>query len=693
MQLARKTLFILIILSAVLSACSQPAPAPAPTQPPAVAPAPAQPTAAPAEPTAAPAVPTSFVQKEATITPAPTVAASKYKEAPMLAEQVKGGKLPPVDQRLPLDPMVVQPVDSVGKYGGTWHEVATSASISNIRMDIYDPPIRWAADYSGYEPNMITKWEYSDGGKTVTFTWRQGMKWSDGQPFTMDDLKFWWEDLCLNPDIKSVKPRNYMYKTDGKTPIDISFPDDHTMVWKSDRPQYVQPFFMAQGYWEWEPMMKPKHYLQQFVKKYNANAKPEDFDKAIVWYQNPDFPVLFAWHTAKYVAGEYTVFERNPYYWKVDTEGNQLPYIDSIQVDLVADKETRTLKISQGLYTTFRGTEDPRDLPFLREKAESGKYTVYEGWTKGGGAWPTWLINQDYTQTGDPATDTAADKEIRDILRNKTFRQALSLAMDRQRMIDVVWEGIGEPKASTISPQAWHFATPEGKKVYEEWAQTFAQYDAPTAEKMLDSIGMKKGADGWRTTPSGKPVELVIDIGTWGGDKVSIDGTKALADQLQAVGIKCRQNNLVGQPDFDLRQQQGKFMLTTGDASEVDLWTLPGWVFPYNYARAWPMAGTYRSSGGTKGWKPDAGSPAEQLLALFDKGLTEGDIAKRQQYIFDAIKIHETEGPFYLAFTGDRQVPVVVQNNFHNVPKTGITGPWAPSSPGNKFSEQFWIGD
>lgn len=687
MRLARKTLFVLIILAAVLSGCSQPAPAPAATQ------APAVPTTAPAEPTTAPAVPTAIKQAEATVTPAPTVAAEKYKEAPMLAELVKAGKLPPVDQRLPDEPMVVTPVDEVGKYGGTWHEVASAPAISNIRLDIYDPPIRWLPDYTGYAPNMVTDWEWSDDGKTLTFHWRKGMKWSDGEPFTMEDLKFWWEDLCLNPDIKSVKPRNYMFKSDGKTPIDISFPDDYTMVWKSDQPQYVQPYFMAQGYWEWEPMMKPKHYLQQFVAKYNPNAKPEDFDKAIKWYENPDFPVLFAWHVTKFVSGERTVFERNPYYWKVDTEGNQLPYIDTLEVELVPDKETRTLKISQGLYTTWRGTEDPRDIPFLLEQAEAGKYTLYDGWTKGGGAWPTWLINQDYTQTGDPATDTSADQEIRDILRNKIFRQALSLSMDRQRMIDVVWEGVGEPKAFTISPQAWHFASDEGKKVYQEWAASFAQYDSEQAAKMLDGIGMKKAADGWRTTPSGKPFELIIDVGDWGGDKIALDGSQALVEQLQAVGVKTRVNNLVGQPDFGVRQQAGNYMLLAGDASEVDLWTLPGWVFPYNYARAWPMAGTYRSSGGAKGWKPEAGSPAEQLLKLFDAGLREGDAAKREQYIYDAIKIHETEGPFYLAFTGDRQVPVVIQNNFHNVPKTGIVGPWAPSSPGNKFSEQFWIGD
>lgn len=686
-----KLLIVVAVLALMLTGCSGPTPAPAASEPTAVpATAVVAPTAAPTV-AAPPATAVAITAKEETPTPAPTVAASKYAEAPMLAELVTADKLPPVDERLPAEPVVVEPVDGVGKYGGVWHTLVSAPAMYDIRMTIYDPPIRWKPDYTGYEPGFFESYEWSADGKTVTFKLREGVKWSDGVPFTTDDLKFWWEDLALNPDYKTVKPRAHLWKSDKVTPIDITFPDKYTMVWASDQPQWVAPFVMAQGYWEWEPMMKPAHYLKQFHPKYTPGAKYEDLDIKIKWYENPDHPVTFAWRVAKFVAGERTIFERNPYYWKIDTEGNQLPYIDSIEVDLVPDKEARTLKISQGGYTTFRGTEDPRDIPFLLEQAEAGNYHLPEGWTKGGGAWPAWMINQDYSQTGDAMTDTPKDQEIREVLRNKTFRKALSVAIDRQRLIDVVWEGIGEPKGFTISPQSWHFVGEQGQQVYNDWAQSDAQYDPEQAAAWLDEIGMQKGADGFRTLPSGEPFELMIDIGDWGGDKVSIDGSETLKTFFEDVGIKVALNNLVGQPDFALRRSEGKYMLHTGDASELDLYTYPAWIFPMNAIRAWPQEGKWREQGGKAGWQPEPGSPAEKLLALYDQGMAEGDIQKRHELIWEAIKIHIEEGPFYLSATGDRQVPAVIQNNFRNVPETGILGPWAPSSPGNKHPEQFWI--
>jgi peptide/nickel transport system substrate-binding protein len=613
---------------------------------------------------------------------------SEFHQAPMLDDM----DLPPVDERLPVDVQVVTPVDGVGQYGGTWYAVTgDAAGIGNIKMKLYDPPIRWKPDYTGYEPGLAKAFEWSDDGTEFTMHFREGVKWSDGEPFTMSDMEFWWNDLALNEDYKVVQVPWWGFNSDG-TPMEVTFPDDYTMVMKWDTPQWVTPYIIAQGFWEWEPLMKPRHYLEQFHPTYNPDATYEELEAMDKWWQNPDYPVLFAWEVDSYEAGTRTTFVRNPYYWKVDTEGNQLPYIDRLDVTTIPDAETRLLELSQGKYTSFRGDDNPNNIPFLAEQAEANGFHLELGWVNGAGGWPCWLINQNYPGTKEDATDV--DTEIGDMLRNKDFRQGISHAMNRQRLIDVAWGGIGTAQQSTISPQSWHFASPEGQAVFEEWQQAYTEYDPDKANELLDAAGLVDAdGDGWRDLPSGEPFQLILDLGDWGGQQVSEDSTESFATDLNAVGINVLVNPLIGQPDWNLRQEQGLYMLRNCHASEVDIWTYPDWVFPLRNNRAWPMEGWWRQTGGADGWEPVADGPAARLQALYDQGVSEPDVDRRHEIVWEAIRIHIDEGPFMLGAAGDQPMPVVIQNNFCNVPTTGILGPWAPGSPGNTHTEQFWINE
>ncbi len=642
------------------------------------------------EPTQAPAE-TKEAAPEKTEEPKPEKteeAVSKYGEAPMLAEKVKAGELPPVEERLPPDPTVVEVVESIGEYGGTWHMLTWWEGVGNFKMIDYDPPVRWKPDYTGYEPGLAT-YEWSEDGKTVTFHFKKGVKWSDGEPFTMEDLKFWWEDLATNEDYKVIQVPWYLYKADGTTPVDVEFPDDYTMVWKSDKPMWITPYILAQGFWEWEPLMKPKHFLKQWHPKYNPDATYEDLDLNDRWHQTPGYPCLMAWCLKEYTPGESWLWERNPYYWKVDPEGNQLPYIDYVHVELVEDPEVRLLNVSQGKYeASFRGTDDPRNIPFLMEQAEANDYTIWDGWMNGAGGWPCWLINQDYN-----GEEENADV-IRELLRNKWFRKGLSVALNRERLIDVVWDGIGTPQQATISPQSWHFApeTGRGPEVFKEWQQADAEYDPEKAKQYFEKAGfVDKDGDGWRDLPNGDPFTLILDLGDWGGEVVATDSTEVFKSDLEAVGVKVLVNNLIGQPDWGLRQREGLYMLRNCHASEVDIWTYPDWIFPVRDNRAWPLEGKYRQTGGKEGWKPEPGSPAARLQELYDKGLAEPDEQKRHEIVWEAIRIHIEEGPFTLGAAGDQPMPVVIKNGFHNVPHYGVLGPWAPGSPGNTHPEQYWM--
>jgi peptide/nickel transport system substrate-binding protein len=622
--------------------------------------------------------------------------AAVYKEAPMLAAMVAAGQLPPVEARLPVeaDIVVIEPVDGVGLYGGTWHNVSWWEAMGNIVMILYDPPIRWKADYSGYEPGLLKSWDISTDGTTLTWHFREGLKWSDGMPFTSEDLQFWWEDLALNESVDMVDVPWWGFNADG-SPMTVTFPTSMTMIMNWDQPNYIAPYIVAQGYWEWLPMERPKHFLSPYHPDYNPGATYEELENMLYgqdWLANGEgYPCLHAWCLQSIGSDQSRTWVRNPYYWKVDTDGNQLPYIDYIHAELVPDEGDRLVNLSQGKYeASFRGSTDPNDIADLQANAASGDYLVWPGAVNGAGAWPGWIVNQNFNDQENYPTDW---EEIGDLLRDQNFRQGLSHAMDRDTIIDVVWDGDGTPQQATISPQSWHFNGPQGQAVFQQWANSYVTYNTSQAEVLFAAANFTdQDEDGWRDLPSGTPFTLTLDMGDWSGVQVSISATHEMEAQLEALGIRVAIIDLIDDlGEWDNRQSEGLFMLKNCHAAELDLWTYPDWVFPVRDNRAWPMEGKWYQTGGSEGWEPQPGSPAYDLQALYRQGLAEPDEAQRHEIVWEAIDIHIQQGPFTIGASGDQAMPFVIRNGFHGVPADVVLGPWAPGSPGNLHSEQFWM--
>jgi peptide/nickel transport system substrate-binding protein len=665
-----------------------------------------------AESAAQEATPTEAAQQEAAAPAEQAAAPGEYAEAPMLAEMVAAGSLPSVDERLPETPLVTTPVESVGQYGGTLHTASWWPEVGNVQLYFaVEAPIKWKADLTGYEPALVESYEWSEDGMTFTLHMRKGLKWSDGEPYTSADWKFWWEDLDNAPDQKLYNIPAYLRNADG-TPITIEFPDDYTVVWKStDRPLYIDPYFMAQGFWEFaKTMMKPAHYLKQFHPTYTSGMTWEDMEAADKWWQTPGYPCLFAWCLTELSEdGQNYTFGRNPYYWRVDTAGNQLPYIDAIAVEIVADEQTRILNCSQGKYeTAFRICGSPNEIPFLNDNAEQGGYHLLQNYMNGAGAWPGYMVNQDYVEGGNNYDDDTPERaaEIREVLRNPKFRQALSIGFDRQRVIDVAWGGIGEIKNTTISPQSWHFASEEGQAVQKKWAEAYINFDADAANAMLDEIGMNKGDDGFRTLPSGAPFELVMDISDWGGSlKVQVDAATEMQKQWgDNLGIKVRINNLQGQPDLDTRTNEGHYMIRGAHISEIDILTYPDWMFPVVNRYYMPLAGRWFAKGGATcteepsegnnypcGLEPAADSPAKMLQDLYVKARNTASIEDRHKVVWEAVDVLINQGPFVIGVAGDQPMPIIINNRMHNILDFGVVGPWAPSTPGNQVVAQWWM--
>lgn len=695
MKKRQSLLSALLVVAFLLASCGSPTPttAPQPTDPPA-----AQPTATSG----------AIVAVEETNTPAPTAVVSQYQQAPMLDSM----DLPPVDERLPDNPVVTEVVEEIGQYGGTLQTASWWPEVGNVQLYFaVEAPIKWKADLTGYEPALVESYEWSDDGMTFTMHMRPGLKWSDGEPYTSADWDFWWNDLMNAPDQRIYNIPAYLRNADG-TPIEVTTPDEYTIVWTSkDRPLYIDPYFLAQGFWEFARWhMKPAHYLKQFHPDYTEGMAWEDMDAADKWWQTPGYPCLFAWCLTELSEdGQIYTFSRNPYYWRVDSEGNQLPYIDEIRVEIVADEQTRILNCSQGRYdTAFRICGGPNEIPFLSDNAESGGYHFLSNYMNGAGAWPGYMVNQYYVEGGANYENDTPEKaaEIREILRDKRFRQALSLGVDRQRVIDVAWGGIAEAKAMTISPQSWHFASPEGQAKYQEWASMYTDFDPEAANALLDELGLEVGADGFRTLPSGEPWEITLDISDWGGSlKVQVDAADEVKRQwADNLSLNIRILNLQGQPELDTRTNEGYYMLRGVHSAEIDILTYPDWMFPVVNRYMFPLEGRWYAKGGATctdepaegnaypcGVEPAEGSPAQQLQALYDEARSTGSIEGRHSVVYQAIDVLVEEGPFIIGIAGDQPMPIIVKDYMRNIMDFGVVGPWAPATPGNQIAAQWWM--
>ncbi len=426
-----------------------------------------------------------------------------YGEAPALKALVSAGKLPAVEKRMPAEPVVVSPLEEIGKYGG---DLIVDSLGPDQGWDAYPVRIqrlfKLAPDLATVAPNIAKGWTMSDDGKTLTIQLREGMKWSDGAPFTADDIMFWYKDIVLNEKITPVKPRTW---SPGGQMAKVEKLDDTTV-----RMQFAAPYppIIARLALQDTPFA-PAHYLKKWHADYNTQAeqvaKQEGFDgwwKAFAfhfasWSGNPEnrldpnLPGLDSWVVTK-ITTEEKVFERNPYFWKVDTAGNQLPYADRQVVRFYSTPEMINLKAIAGelTYTTF--VLYLKDYPLYKENEKKGDYRV------------TLWQNSLGSNLGLGFNVTHKDPVLRAIFADVRFRQAMSLAINRDEINKVFFYGRGTPRQATTTPDT---------SFYEDWmGKYFVEYDADRANKLLDEIGLKwDQAHKVRLRSDGQPFSLTIE--------------------------------------------------------------------------------------------------------------------------------------------------------------------------------------
>lgn len=535
-----------------------------------------------------------------------------FKEAPMLAELVKAGKLPPVAQRLPSEPMVWKPLNEIGKYGGTWRRAFTGPADgeNGNRINSQDKPMHWSADGNTIVPCAARGYEMSDDGKTYTLFLRKGMKWSDGQLFTADDFIFWFEDIYANPEIVPTPTPEMRPK--GK-PGKMVKVDDHTVRWEFEVPYFLFEEIMAgdtamgggqavrQAAKNSFGSYSPKHYLKQFLPKYssleavNARAKQEGFENWVQmlhfkkdWQLNVDVPVLGPWRTIRPINNPIWLMERNPYYYAVDTEGNQLPYIDKLQMTLGENLEVINLRAMAGEYDEQERHIDLGKLPVLLDNQTKGNYKVHLDLGFAGSDFLL-QVNQSYN----------GDAEIRKWLTTADFRRALSLGIDRDQLNETFWLGVGTPGSPAPAESLPQFPG-------AEWRKKWSTHEPAKANQMLDAIGLKKkDSDGFRVrTDNGERLRIQI---------IAIQAflpypklSEMVADQWRKIGI---------QADVKEMERGLGFTKAANNEQQIFVWNNGGtellYLFPVhaipvepNQAFMGTLYGKYYASGGTQGEKP-----------------------------------------------------------------------------------------
>jgi peptide/nickel transport system substrate-binding protein len=569
---------------------------------------------------------------------------------------------------------------TTGKPGGELHTLVGRAKDTRL-MVVYG-----YARLVGYNqklelvPDILKAVDIEDG-RSFTLHLRKGHRWSDGEPFTSDDFRYWWEDVANNQALSPTGPPPELF-VDGEPPK-VAFPDPLTVRYSWSKPN---PFFLpalAQA----TPLFiyMPAHYLKQFHERYadpKKLAAMVEETQARDWAQlhgrhddmykfdNPGLPTLQPWHLATPPPAERFVFERNPYFHRVDSTGQQLPYIDRVVLDVVDDKlipvktgAGETDLQSRGLFF--------KHYTFLKESEKRSGLVTYL-WKTARGAHLALYPNLNTT-----------DEVWRKLFRDVRFRRALSLAVDRDEINQIMYFGLGHGGNNTVLPQS-----PLYKPEYrDEWSD----YDPAKANALLDELGLdQRSAGGVRLLPDGRPAELVVE--TAGEDTEQTDVLELVQETWSKVGIKIHSKPLQREM-FRNRVFSGETQMSIWYGLENGIPSAD--MSPAEFAPTdqnqlqWPMWGQYYQTKGQAGAPPDLPEAAE-LLDLFEQWRGAPSTDERRKIWEQMLAIYSSQMYSIGLIAGILQ-PVAVRKTLRNVPAEAVYN-WEPGAQfGIYRPDTFWF--
>ncbi len=610
-------------------------------------------------------------------------AAYAYQEAPMLTEMVDAGTLPPVEERLPVNPRVVDAVE-VGQYGGVWHRAFKGPGDRWGPTKLLEERVlRWSADADGnltLAPAYIEDYSVNEDATEFTFTLLEGLKWSDGHPVTTDDVTFWYNDVFMNEAIvPSIDPTF----APGGVPMELEVKDDRTFTVKFAQP-YVYFLTILAKDSTGEPSLDrpsflfPRHYLEQFNDHY-ADADSlaaaaeehgvEDWtglwgSKGPItsWWMNPDLPVITAWQIEVPAPGNVVTMVRNPYYYAVDQEGNQLPYIDRIEHRLFEAQDAFNLMIVQGQIDMQQRYLNTNDFTFYMENAEQGDYHISR-W-KGATTWSL-LPNMNTT-----------DDILRGLFENAGFRQALSVGVDRELINELGFSGLGEARQTSPITGSPYF----NAELESHWTD----YDPDLANELLDQAGLtERDSDGFRLRSDGARLQIVVESEH---DNLS-NVLELLADNYRDIGIELLPR-IIDRTQWDDNRDNNNFQMQLYPFDRLSVVAADPRNMMGNDSYAEQYFIWYETNG-ESGIEPSADNPIRDVWAAWDIASTASSIEEADAALNDMIATFVNQG-WVIGLVGEESVLAVVKDDFHGM-RDGLVQDDITRGIGLGRTQQMWI--
>jgi peptide/nickel transport system substrate-binding protein len=617
---------------------------------------------------------------QATAAPSPAL---KAQEIPSLSAQVASRALPPVLSRIPSEPEVVNLAAEgrkPGKPGGILKmmmskekDIRLLSTWGYARLVAWTPKLELKAD-------LLKSIDVKDS-RVFTMRLRSGHKWSDGQPFTTEDFRYYWEDVANNAELSPKGPSVDILNDGEKPKVEIIDALTIRYSWSKPNSRFLTSLAQAR-----EPYIyRPAHYLKKFHAKYAAKPALDALvakQKTRSWAQlhnrmdsmgnndNPALPSLQPWIVVTETPATRFVFRRNPFYHRVDSNGVQLPYIDGIDISIV-DGGLIPAKAAAGDSDLQARGLSFSDVSILKANEGKGNYTLR-----------TWPIAKGSHFALYPNLN-ARDDAWRTLMRDARFRRALSLAINRQDVNKALFFGLAAESGNAVLKTSPLFKA--------EYARANAMHDPKTANELLDTIGLRNRApDGTRLLPDKRPMELVVDIA--GETKEETDILQLLAQHFKAVGVK-----LVIKPSdrtiMRNRAYSGDAFMTGFSGWDTGIPTAdmsPDELAPTRQDTLnWPKWGNHFETGGKSGVAPDL-AEGKQLLKLNAEWNTARTAAERQLIWSRMLAIH-AEQTFIIGTVSGVMQPVVVRKTLNNVPEKGVFS-W---DPGGQFGMyrmvEFWF--
>lgn len=609
--------------------------------------------------------------------------AADYNESPMLADLVASGALPPVEERLPTNPTVVNAVE-VGEYGGTWRRAFKGPGDRWGPTKLLEERVlKWGADADGnlvLKPAFIESYEVNADSTQFTFTLLEGLKWSDGHPVTTEDVAFWYNDIFLN---EALTPTIGATFAPGGEPMKLDVIDERTFSVSFAQPYVYFLQILAKDSTSGPSLdrpsfIQPAHYLKQFNNNYAseeelaAAAEANGVDSwtklwgskgpIAAWWFNEDLPVITAWKVKGGTTGNTVTMERNPYYYAVDQAGNQLPYIDTVVHQLFEGQEAFNLMVVQGQIDMQGRYVQTQDYTFLFENKDKGDYDL-KNWKSAS----VWSLVPNHNTT---------DEVLGPLFAEADFRKALSVAIDRELINELAYSGLAEPRtASPISGSPYFDA---------ELEVLNTEYDPDKANALLDGLGLtEKDSDGYRIASNGKRLQIVVE----GNNDAYSDQLELIADNFSDVGVELLPR-IIDRTQWDDNRDNNNFHMQFTPFDRLSV--LPAdprrMMGSDSYANQYYV---WYETKGESGIEPPADHPIRDIWAAWDEASVAASIEEADVKVNALIETF-VENAFVIGIVGEAAVPNVVKTNFMNV-RSGLVADDITRGIGLGATQQMWI--